>query len=312
MKKVILTFIMALGCYAAWGIDINKELHEVLKSALLKAGYPSKYYDKDNSMNINDNGVNYWFQLEASEKSGLVFVRMQRKGFRTKGKDAYKLEPAIKAINEVNKKHFNVKMFCDNDSSIRIQQQFVVKTTADLKPEIIKNSIVAMCEATETFKKAYTTYEKTYTKQANDIAKEKADTVVVVEQEEPSNVVVSSFGIASVDFNGKELIAEPTTRINKAKAKFLIPVVTMEAMVAGSYTMNVKIYNSKNQLLKPSNEATYTTTQDVDIKKANKAASYDLGRFGNANGSVWTAGKYKVEIFEGDILVMTDNFTIVD
>ena len=108
--------------------------------------------------------------------------------------------------------------------------------------------------------------------------------------------------VYSVDAKDKEL-SKADTYVRLEDAKYICPLITVNAEEPGTYDIKVKIYNEKGKiLLYPDND--YSIETSIDVKKADRAFEYSLDKFGTANGNMWAKGTYTVELFfeeEGEI-----------
>ena len=301
---------------------IDTELKGTLAQTLQEMGFDLKFAQSDNSLNIYIRDVNYWFNIARSDNNTLVLT-LNRKVLESDENNPVQIGPALRACNEVNRMQSYFKMFhkekMDEGKSVDafyLIHQVFLKSCSELTPQAIKNDIKGMDEASRQFMAAYGTF-KAVAEQAVQLEKEnvrklieankkaeeeKQEDAIYITDTPPAKLTLIDMKVCSVDAKDKEL-SKADTSVKLEDAKYICPVITVNAGEPGIYDIKVKIYNDKNKILLYHNQM-FTIETPIEVKRAGKDFEYTLDKFGTNDGKMWTKGTYKVELFieeEGEI-----------
>lgn len=317
MKKLSLLLLSMLFINMAFAADFETEKKQ-LEKALKDAGYATQFDSKDNSINFRYKDVLHWFTWESTDGQ-VIYLQLNKKGFKLTGDGAFDKDLAIIAVNEVNRQYKAVKMYIEKERIVQCQQ-IILKSPADLNRPMLEGYLRAFDNADNTFKTAYKKLADDKAKVAADKAKAeeeaakakaKADSVVYVEKEAVSPVIMQgNIEIANVDAHGKTITDYGQT-INSESARYLQVKLKAYTEVAGKYTLNARVTTPDKHYMLPENGAKYSYSTEVTFKKAKKVQEILLKPFGKQTGSVWTTkGEYILELWDGDIYLGKQTFVV--
>ena len=314
--KIIL-FALLCGTTSLMAQDqqlIDTELKGTLAQTLQGMGYNLKFAKSDNSLNFKHEDVTYWYTINRINDNTLVLT-LNRKVLESDENNPAQIGPALKACNEVNLSQLYFKMYHKErmiegkkvDAFYLIHQIFI-KSCSQLTPEEINDDIKAMADASKQFDAAYDKFRATEQLEKENVKKlietnkkaaaeeeEKQEDVIYITDTPPAKLTLTDMKVCSVDAKDKEL-SKADTSVRSEDAKYICPVITVNAEEPGTYDIKVKIYNDKNKILLYKDQK-YTIEKPIDVKRGGKDFEYSLDKFGTNDGKMWTKGTYKVELF---------------
>lgn len=282
------------------GIKAQRALIEYLRSIQMSPSIDTK----DNSVNfrINGSGPLYWVTFDESSP---VLYTIHRNGVKFDNDPKFKLSCARVACNEVNQKH-QVKCYYDN-RRIRFVLETYAKNPSDFHGGFRK-MLAAFKDVDTTFK---TTYDKAYDKWAKDsIANNKPITPNQPVGESPLDVTYIAFG----NFDAKgNVISDYNQPLRKSAMKYIKASVDVTSVEKGIFKIGMKIFTPDGKPMVATQGVDYSSTANIEIKKANKKQECDFDSYGSDTENFWQAGEYKVEIydFEKGVKLFSTTFNIL-
>ena len=258
----------------------------------------------DNSVCFRRGGVLYWIDIEGDSHFLFTF---HRKAFKVgkESEQAYRRDIAIKAVNDVNRKHKTVKLTVEEnkvDIAIRVYVTKVEDFTS-----VLNKYLNEFKEVDTDFKKAYEV-EKTAIKRAEERAEEEARKNLP-----PSilrnKIVNVSFRLIDSNGNEKTPYDQPLRSFN---AKYIQPRLEFEPWRDDDATFVVQIKVTRpngNAIYLPGKK--YTSEKELTLKKTKKNQFVEFVEFGSEKDGFWKAGEYKVEIMESKDVIFTTTFNIL-
>lgn len=301
---IMLMVAFATEAFAKDLTPAQEKAQRSLYAYLQKEKYDPSVDTSDNSVCFRRGGVLYWIDFEGD--SPILFT-FHRKAFKVgkESEQAYRKDIAIRAVNDVNRKHKTVKLTVE-EKKVDIAIQVYVAKIEDFTA-VFNKYLNAFREVDIDFKKAYEV-EKAALRKAEERAEEEARKNLP-----PSvlrnNVVNVSFRL--VDENGAETTAydQPLRSFN---AKYIQPRLEFGPWRESdeSFTIHIKV-------TKPNGSPIYlpgkrfTSESKITLEKSRKNQVIELVEFGSEKEGFWKAGEYKVEIMESQDVIFTTTFNIL-
>lgn len=274
------------------------------------------YNNEAKSLDFMYNGELYWYTIE-SNKGDFLELKLNRKGLKAYDDDnnpKYATVAVMDAMNEVNQDFFAMKMYYDRGKgSIRICQQSFVKTTAVITPNIVLRSVAEMEKAWKAYGKAYEKFSKDVQPEKAEKKNEQADNGkgVVFEDAPVTGLNVVKISLDVLDPN-EEIVGDLVDRenISSDKVFYVRPVLTLRSNESATYNLQIKIKNENGDVLyKAGGNPNVTIEYGVDVKKK-KEQNCVFPKFGSNKPGSWNKGVYKMEVYDGDIMLGRMQFTI--
>ena len=307
--KTFNLIIMLMVAFAteAFGKDLTPSQEKAQRSLyayLQKEKYDPSVDTSDNSVCFRRGGVLYWIDLEGDTPFLFTF---HRKAFKVgkESEQAYRRDIAIKAVNDVNRKHKTVKLTVE-EKKVDIAIQVYVTKVEDFTA-VFNKYLNDFKEVDTDFKKAYEV-EKTAIKRAEERAEEEA------RKNLPPSVLrnkIVNVSFRLIDSNGNEKTPydQPLRSFN---AKYIQPRLEFEPWRDNDTTFSVQIKVTRpngNPIYLPGKK--YTSEKELTLKKSKKNQFVEFVEFGSEKDGFWKAGEYKVEIMESKDVIFTTTFNIL-
>ena len=307
--KTFNLIIMLMVAFAteAFGKDLTPSQEKAQRSLyayLQKEKYDPSVDTSDNSVCFRRGGVLYWIDLEGDTP---FFFFFHRKAFKVgkESEQAYRRDIAIKAVNEVNRKHKTVKLTVE-EKKVDIAIQVYVTKVEDFTA-VFNKYLNDFKEVDTDFKKAYEV-EKAAIKRAEERAEEEA------RKNLPPSVLrnkIVNVSFRLIDSNGNEKTPydQPLRSFN---AKYIQPRLEFEPWRDNDTTFSVQIKVTRpngNPIYLPGKK--YTSEKELTLKKSKKNQFVEFVEFGSEKDGFWKAGEYKVEIMESKDVIFTTTFNIL-
>lgn len=298
------------------GSDIEEfgKLEDILKGT---NGISDVLYNGDEkTLDFTYNKEDYWYTID-SNKDGVIDLKLNRRGLKAyedNGELRFVTAAVMDAMNEVNQDFFSVKMYYDREKgSIKLCQQLFVKTTAVITPNIVLKSVAEMERAWKAYGKAYEKFSKDVQPEKAEKKNEQADNGkgVVFEDAPVTGLNVVKISLDVLDPN-EEIVGDLVDRenISSDKVFYVRPVLTLRSNESATYNLQIKIKNENGDVLHmASGNPNVTIEYGVDVKKK-KEQDYKFPKFGSNKPGSWNKGVYKVEVYDGDIMLSRMQFTI--
>lgn len=325
LRKTILASLCATllcGSLPARGFnDAERAAMTSMKEYLRTKGISSSVDSKDNSLNFlrkdsQGREILYWITFEGNATS--MLFNLHRKPIKmVSEKDdpertSRRLENATLAAEYVTARNA-YKAFVNSG---KVEFQFPVYAADARDYQKVFNKVLsALGDAQSSFDacykraKAYNDSVHMYW-QRNDTSKIVVPQPVKGDVKAVKNLSISGIQMRNVDASGA-VISDWDEGLRKSKARFIQPRVIMSSAKNGTYKVGVKIITPGGKTLVPTPQSVFSTITTVQIPKANKAAEYELLKFGDREGSVWEAGEYRILFYEDDREIYDDSFTIL-
>jgi hypothetical protein len=269
----------------------------------------------DESVCFTKDNVFYWITFEG-EDSPLLYT-IHRKSIKFAEDDDAKLnhkkEIAEKAANMVTAEETFKAYLADN--KVEFSFPFYVNSEEEFA-NVIDKSLVAFADAKKSFDEKYK-ISKEVTDTIHSYWNHLDTTIVVLPQEqeivtevETPNVTIEDFAVRIVDKNGNELVGYNKS-IRKNECKYLQEKVMTIATKPGIYKLGVKIYTPEGKLLVPTPDAKFTTLTKVELNKSTRSTEVELAKFGTDDLGWWKAGEYKIEFYDGEVMVYSNSINVL-
>ena len=265
------------------GTKAQKALVEYLRAV----GLTPSIDTRDNSVCFKSNGVFYWVTFEESSP---VLYTIHRKGLKFDEDSAFKPFCARVACNEVNLKH---KIKCTyKDKRIEFIMQTYAKDPSDFHGGF-REMLAAFKNVDETFKN---TYDNSFDQWKKDsIAKNKPITPNIPIGNSPLHVSYIAFG----NFDAKgNVISDYNQPLRKSACQFIKASLDVSSSDKGIFKLGMIIINPDGKPMIATKGVDYSSTTNIEIKKANKVQECELDPYGSESEGFWKAGEYKVEIYD--------------
>ncbi len=296
---------MAQNTLTDGGQKAQRALIEYLRSQNIVP----KIDTRDNSVNFNRDDVLYWVTFKGEAPVEYTF---HRKGLKFDDSDDFSLSCARLACNEVNqhtaaKATVMVRPSKDGKTTERrVQFKFVSYAK---EPSDFHGGFRAMLSS---FKNIEDNWKKAYADALKEL-KEKTEPIkpkTVTPGASPLKATAISF--ANVDAAGN-FISDWDQPLRKSDMRFIKTSVEVTSGEKGLYKLGVKIYNPDKRLMVATKGMEYATTSNIEIKKTDKPAFYEMEKYGDETPDFWKAGEYKVEVydFEKGALIYNATFNIL-
>lgn len=268
------------------GTKAQKALVEHLRTI----GLTPSIDTRDNSVCFKSNGVFYWVTFD--ENSPVLYT-IHRKGLKFDDDPAFKPSCARVACNEVNLKH---KIKCTyKDKRIDFFMQAYAKNPSDFHGGF-RQMLAAFKEVDATFKN---TYNKAFDQWKKDsIAQNKPITPNTPMGNSPLKVTYVAFG--NFDANGN-VISDYNQPLRKSACRYIKASLDVESPEKGIFKIGMKIINPDGKPMVATKGVEYSSTANIEIKKANKAQECTLAPYGSDADDFWKAGEYKVEFYDFEL-----------
>lgn len=308
MKKFnLIIMLMVVFATQAFAKDLTPAQEKVQRSLytyLYKEKFAPEVAEEDNSVCFKRGGVLFWINIDGDSPFMLTF---HRNGFKI-GKEeehAYRSDIAIKAANEVNKKHKTVKLTVE-EKTVDISFHVYVNKAEDFTA-VFHKYLTDFSDVADDFKKAYSA-EKAARKKAEERAEEEARKNLP-----PSvlrdKIVNASFRLIDSDGNEKTPYDQPLRSFN---AKYIQARFEFDAWrdESATYKLQIKVTRPNGTpIYLPGKK--YTAEKEVTIEKSKKNQFVEFEEFGSDKEGFWKAGEYKVEVMESKDIIFTTTFNIL-
>ena len=160
----------------------------------------------------------------------------------------------------------------------------------------------------ETFK---TSYDKYYDKWMKDSI-ERNSPIVPEVQIGTSPLSVSYIAFGNFDSKGN-IISDYNQPLRKSTCRFIKATLDVASTEKGIFKIGMKIISPDGKAMVAAKGVQYSSTTNIEIKKADKPQECELDAYGSNDPEFWKAGEYKVEIydFEKGVLIYTNSFNIL-
>lgn len=323
LKKIFaIAMCVLLSSSSAFALnDIERAAQLSMKEFLRSKGISSSIDPKDNSLNFlrkdsKGHEIIYWITFDGN--ATCMLFNLHRKSIKMisekddKQKASRKLENARLASEYVTAAN-DYKAFV-NGNKVEFQFPVYAASVADYQKVFMKilgafNGVQQSYDNCYRKAKAYNDSVHMFW-QKNDTSKLVVRQAVRNDEKATKNLMISNIQIRNVDNEGNE-IPGWEKGLRGSKAKYLQPVVTLASTKKGTYKVGVKIITPKGKTLVPTRESVFSTITTIEVPKDNKAADYELLKFGVNNSDFWDAGEYKIIFYEDDRQIFDDTFTIL-
>lgn len=307
--KVLRIFLAVTGICLSMSTTAQKGLtadgtkaQKALLEHLRTNGIAPSVDTRDNSVCFKSNNVFYWVTFD--EDSPILYT-LHRKGLNFDTDPAFKSSCARVACNEVNRTH---KIKCIiNNKHIEFIMQTYAKDPSDFHGGLRK-MLAAFKDVDVTFKN---TYNKAFDKWKKDSI---AENTPITPDKPIGNSPLKVTYIAFGNFDAKgEVISEYNQPLRKSACRFIKATLDVESSEKGIFKVGMKIINPDGKTMVATKGVDYSSTTNIEIKKANKAQECELDSYGSEKTDFWKAGEYKVEIydFEKGTQLYTTTFNIL-
>ena len=257
---------------------------------------------KDNSVCFKKNGVFYWVTFDEGSP---VLYTIHRKGLKFDEDRSFKPSCARVACNEVNREH---KVKCIyNDKRVEFIAQSYAMNPTDFQGGFLR-TLNAFSGVDQTFKN---TYEKAYDKWKKDSIENNRP--IIPEGAvgiSPLKVSEAAFGCFDAEGNAISDFNQP---LRKNSCRYIKTRVKVSSTEKGIFKLGMKITSPDGKAMIATKGMEYSSTGNIEIKKAKKEMEAVLSPFGTDKPDFWKAGEYKVAIydFEKGVQLYTTTFNIL-
>lgn len=317
--KSLVIFAALLCCLAARAqrVKLNeaqKKAQTVIMTSLRAINYSPTIDTNDQSVCFKKGDLLYWITFEGKSSPLLYTIHHKPIKFSLdNGNDlSRRREVAEKAANMVNSR-LTVKA---SMTGSRVNLSFPMYAAS---PEDFTRVLPACLDAFSSVRKEFDECYKIARVKTDSIHDywTNVDTMTVVvpqknvaEAASQRNLTISSISVRVVD-DGNNVISDYDKGIRRKNCRYLQESIEMTAKNDGVYKVGVRLYTPEGKLLVPDKAARFTTVTTVDVRRANKMATYELLKFGSDDDQMWKAGEYKIEFYEDDNKIFTDAINIL-
>lgn len=305
LQMMALTAIVALSMNAMAQKPLTDEqtkAQKALMEHLHTIGMSPSIDAKDNSVCFKKGGVFYWVTFD---EGGPVLYTIHRKGLKFDEDPAFKPSCARAACNEVNRKH-NVK--CSyNEKRVEFYAQSYAMNPSDYLGGFLR-TLNAFSGVDQTFKN---TYDKAFDRWKKDSI-ESNRPIIPEGAVGSSPLKVSSIAFGCFDAQGNA-ITDYNQPLRKNSCRYIKAKVKVSATEKGIFKLGMKITSPDGKAMIATKGMDYSSTGNIEIKKAKKEIEAVLAPFGTDKPDFWKAGEYKVAIydFEKGVQLYTTTFNIL-
>lgn len=328
IKSILFITFMSTAFYmsAQTSVAIQKAQKSMIMF-LMDKGIKAEIDKNDQSVCFKNKDVLYWITFEKEQP--MIFT-LNRRGYKTEGKDSYDKSLAVRACNEVSKKT-NVKAYCQ-DTKVVLCLPILARSVVDFQG-VFDDCMSQFDKVDRIFKDSYSTFEKHKKElsiriENDSVAYENVfvkdnkrntnanSSFIVVPQNNPAIpvpepcIAVSNISIRGVDVYGN-VISEYDRPIRKSGSRFIQARVSLTSSKITETTIAMKIVNPDGKTLVPSKNEKYSTITPLKVSKINKPLEIELYKFGKDEEGFWKAGEYQIEFYQEDSKIFSTTFNVL-